>query len=143
MNRTNSLFVCLALFGFGTTFPALADIQYAGVNLSGAEFGETTLPGTFNSTYTWPTAAEITYYKSKGMNFIRLPFRWERLQHTNHAALDATEFNRMNAFVTNATRQGVFVLLDPHNFLLYYPNPRRQTQNATNGLVGSSVPDSD
>ena len=142
MNR-NWMVVCLALFGFAVALPTFAEIQYAGVNLSGAEFGEQTLPGTFNSTYTWPTAAEITYYKSKGMNFIRLPFRWERLQHTNHVALDATELNRMNTFVTNATRQGLFVLLDPHNFMRYYPNPRSQTQDATNGLVGSSVPNSD
>jgi endoglucanase len=94
------------------------------------------LPGTFGSDYSYPTSAEITYYKSKGMNFIRLPFRWERLQHTNSAVLDATELGRMNAFVTNATSQGMYVLLDPHNFMRYYPNPRSAYQTATAGLVG-------
>jgi hypothetical protein len=72
------------------------------------------------------------------MNFIRLPFRWERLQHTNSAVLDPTEFGRMNTFVTNATTQGMTVLLDPHNFMRYYPNPRSAFQTSTN-YVGDYV----
>jgi endoglucanase len=126
-----------------STLPAGADIQFAGVNLSGAEFGMTQLPGTFGTDYTYPTTTEVDYYKSKGMNFIRLPFRWERLQHTNSAALDTTELGRMNTFVSYATAHGVYVLLDPHNFMRYYPNPRSSYETATNGLVGASVPNSD
>jgi endoglucanase len=138
---------CVAFAELLSASSVLADIQYAGVNLSGAEFGQEDLPGTFGSDYTWPTSAEITYYKSKGMNFIRLPFRWERLQHTNSAVLDLTELGRMNTFVTNATSQGMYVLLDPHNFMRYYPSPRGSYETATNGLVGdyagSSVSNSD
>ena len=133
----------LVLLGFAFVFSGRADIQYAGVNLSGAEFGQQNEPGTFGSDYTWPTTAEITYYKSKGMNFIRLPFRWERLQHTNHAVLDPTELGRMNTFVTNATARGMYVLLDPHNFMRYYPVPVGNFQTTTNGLVGATVPFSD
>lgn len=132
----------LLLLALGAV-PACADIQYAGVNLSGAEFGMTQLPGTFGTDYTYPTTTEVDYYKSKGMNFIRLPFRWERLQHTNSAPLDATELGRMNTFVSYATSHGIFVLLDPHNFMRYYPNPRSSFETATNGLVGSWVPNSD
>jgi endoglucanase len=139
--------VCLAVpcvtFSFVAAFSLRADIQFAGVNLSGAEFGQTTLPGTFGSTYTYPTNGEVDYYLSKGMNIIRLPFRWERLQHTNSAVLDATELSRVNAFVSYSTSKGVYVLLDPHNFMRYYPNPRSQFQTASNGLVGSSVPNTD
>jgi len=130
----------LVLSGWAFICSSSADIQYAGVNLSGAEFGQGNLPGTFGSDYTWPTSAEITYYRSKGMNFIRLPFRWERLQHTNSAVLDSTELGRMNTFVTNATSQGFYVLLDPHNFMRYYPNPRGSFQTTTNGLVGTTSP---
>jgi endoglucanase len=123
-------------FGLVCAFSSFADIQYAGVNLSGAEFGMTHLPGTFNTDYAYPTSAEVDYYKSKGMNFIRLPFRWERLQHTNSAPLDPTELGRMNAFVSYATSNGIYVLLDPHNFMRYYPSPRSAYQTATVGLVG-------
>ena len=59
-----------------------------GVNLAGAEFGSN-VPGTFGTDYTYPTHAEIDYYASKGMSVIRLPFLWERVQHTKNGALDA------------------------------------------------------
>ena len=134
---SKNVYLCgLLLLGLMCSFSDLADIKYAGVNLSGAEFGQQNLPGTFNADYTWPTSAEITYYKGKGMNFIRLPFRWERLQHTNGQILNSTELGRMNAFVKTATAQGMYVLLDPHNFMRYYPNPNSNFQQATVGLVG-------
>ncbi|HWD21462.1 MAG TPA: glycoside hydrolase family 5 protein [Verrucomicrobiae bacterium] len=109
--------------------------------MSGAEFGMTVLPGTVPQNYSYPTFAEVDYYKSKGMNFIRLPFRWERWQHTNFATLDATELGRAHPFIAYATSKGMAVLIDPHNFMRYYPNPRSDYQTSTDGLVGSSVPD--
>jgi len=133
----------LPLLLFAAVLPASADIQWAGVNLSGAEFGQNALPGTYNSTYTYPTTAEVDYYHGKGMNFIRLPFRWERWQHTNSAALDTTELSRAQAVIAYATKNGMTVLLDPHNFQRYYPYPRASYETATNGLVGTTVPNTD
>ncbi len=143
MHKIAFNFLWLAVLGVVFVSSSRADIQYAGVNLSGADFGQQNLPGTFGVDYTWPTSAEITYYRSKGMNVLRLPFRWERLQRTNNAVLDPTEMGRMNTFVTNATARGMAVLLDPHNFMRYYPIPRSSFQTASNGLVGSSVPSAD
>lgn len=134
-------FLGLVAVGLATAFSSRADIQLAGVNLSGAEFGQSALPGIFGSNYTYPTSAEVDYYKSKGMNFIRLPFRWERLQHTNNIALDSAELNRLYSFVSYATSKGMYVLLDPHNFERYYP-AASNFQSSPQGLVGSSVPDS-
>jgi endoglucanase len=131
----------LVLSGWLSAFPSLGDIQYAGVNLSGAEFGQGNLPGTFGSDYTYPTQAEVDYFRSKGMNIIRLPFRWERLQHTNNIALDATELSRLNTFVSATTAKGVYVILDPHNFERYYPDPNN-FQSSAQGLVGSAVANS-
>ncbi|HUA68139.1 MAG TPA: cellulase family glycosylhydrolase, partial [Candidatus Saccharimonadales bacterium] len=136
MYKGRITFLGIVLSEFIFAFSASADIQYAGVNLSGAEFGQTVLPGTFGINYTYPTNGETAYYQSKGMNFIRLPFRWERLQHTNSATLDPTELSRLNAFVSFATSNGMYVLLDPHNFMRYYPVPRSNYETATNGLVG-------
>ncbi len=127
MKTRGLCFIGLVLSGVAAAFSCRADIQYAGVNLSGAEFGSQ-VPGTFGTDYTYPTSGEVDYYKSKGMNFIRLPFRWERLQLTNNATLDPTELSRMNAFVSYATSNGLYVLLDPHNSMRYY-----------NGLVGTTV----
>ena len=69
------------------TLPGLlhAQIRYTGTNLAGAEFGDTVLPGTFGTNYTYPTNAEVDYFVGKGMNTFRVPFRWERLQQSQNA----------------------------------------------------------
>src|SRR4051794_28008255 len=72
---------------------------YTGVSLAGADFGETVLPGTYNTNYTYPTTAEVDYFLGKGLNTFRIPFRWERLQRTANGAFDATELNRLNTIV--------------------------------------------
>ena len=138
-----TLVVWLVILGFTCVFSSLADIQFAGVNLSGAEFGVAggALPGTYNSQYTYPTAAEVAYYQGRGMNIIRLPFRWERLQHTNNSAFDSAELGRMNTFVTNATAHGMYVILDPHNFQRYWPDisSYNNMQSGSVGVVGNAV----
>ena len=58
-----------------------ATIRYAGVNLFGAEFAPQHLPGTYGSDYTYPNQTEVDYFRGKGMNIFRVPFRWERLQY--------------------------------------------------------------
>src|SRR5262245_20886061 len=68
-----------------------ADVIYTGTNLAGADFGESNLPGTYNTHYTYPTQQEVDYYVEKGMNTFRIPFRWERLQQSQNASLNAVE----------------------------------------------------
>jgi endoglucanase len=118
---------------------APAQILYTGTNLAGAEFGQTSLPGTYNTHYTYPTNAEVDYFVGKGMNTFRLPFRWERLQQSQNAALNTAELNRLNAFVTYATNKGAHVVLDPHNFARYYP-PGGNQESATNIIGSAAVP---
>lgn len=105
---------------------------FKGISLAGADFGETNLPGVFGTHYTYPIQSEVDYYQSKGMNIIRLPFRWERLQRTLNQPFDSTEFARFDEFVTQTTAKNMYVLLDPHNYARYHGN-----------LIGSSqVPNS-
>jgi len=89
------------------------------VNLAGAEFGQATLPGVHGQHYLYPNQAEVDYFRRKGMNCVRLCFRWERLQRSVGAALDPVEFGRFDAFVERTTAKGVHVILDPHNFARY------------------------
>jgi endoglucanase len=106
--------------------------------MSGAEFGEQNLPGTFGTDYIYPDPNYATgytsqdYFVGKGLNTFRLAFRWERLQHTLNGAFDAAEMQRLDTTVTDMTGKGASVILDPHNYARY------------NGqLVGSSaVPNS-
>jgi endoglucanase len=109
-----------------------AALTYTGVNLAGADFGESHLPGTYNVDYTYPTAAEVDYFVEKGVNTFRIPFRWERLQQTQNGAFNATELGRLTTIVNYATSQGANVILDPHNYARY-----------GNGVIGSvGVPNS-
>lgn len=114
-------------------------VSFTGVNLAGAEFGSR-LPGTYNSDYTYPTAAEINYFVGKGLNTFRVQFRWERLQPTLNTLLNSTELGRLDAVVTAATSAGAFVLLDPHNYARYWVGGQ---PGGTETLIGGvTVPNS-
>lgn len=97
-----------------------AQVQFAGVNLAGAEFGSGTLPGKYNQHYTYPTKAEVDYFTEKGMNTFRLPFRWERLQYEVFAELNSAELSRIKNFVVYASSKGAYTVLDPHNYARYF-----------------------
>jgi endoglucanase len=91
-----------------------------GVNLAGAEFGSGDVYGT---DYTYPTAAELDYYRSKGIDLIRLPFSWERMQPTLGGALDPAELARMETFLGAAQARGMHVIVDLHNYGRYDGRP--------------------
>ena len=99
---------------------AVADTQYKGVNLAGADFGYDVLPGEFGTQYTYPTHEEVDYFMSKGMNIFRLPFLWERLQNDQNGPLNTEELARIKGFVNYATSKNARVILDPHNSARYY-----------------------
>ncbi|MEO8151577.1 MAG: glycoside hydrolase family 5 protein [Rhizobacter sp.] len=96
-----------------------AAIKWRGVNLSGAEFTASTLPGRYGFQYIYPSVSSVDYFKAKGMNLVRLPFLWERLQPTLNGSFDAAELTRLKDFVAGTTAKGVSVLIDPHNFARY------------------------
>jgi endoglucanase len=133
----------LLMVGLPTSY-CHAVIQFTGVNLAGADFGDSHLPGTYgqNADYVYPNSAEIDYFVGKGLNTFRLPFRWERLQPTLNEAFDPTEFGRLNAVVTAATNAGAYVVLDPHNYARYFPNPVGNNSSAGNIIGSVQVPDS-
>lgn len=110
-----------------TSGGSTSGLAYKGVSLAVAEFGADTwgggtLPGSYGSTYTYPTNQEVDYFVAKGMNTLRLPFRWERLQRTLGGALDTAELGYIDSFVSYATAKGAYVVLDPHNYARYYSN---------------------
>lgn len=105
-------------------------LRWRGVNLSGAEFTAGALPGRYGYQYVYPSVNSVDYFQARGMNLVRLPFLWERLQPTLNSAFDPTELARLTSFVNGATAKGMTVLIDPHNYARY----RRQ-------VIGSaSVP---
>jgi len=99
--------------------PPMAMPRLGGVDLAGADFGNQ-VPGTYGVNYIYPTTAEVDHFVGLGMNVIRLPFLWERLQRSQYAALDATELARLDAVVSYATGKGAYVIVDPHNYARYF-----------------------
>lgn len=95
-----------------------------GVNLACAEFGVSTnaqgvvsgVPGVKGTTYRYGTTDEIDYYLSKGVQIIRMPFLWERLQKVLAGDFDQDELKSLKDLATYATSLGIRVILDPHNY---------------------------
>ncbi len=93
-------------------------LSLLGVNLSGAEYGSATPqnPGRADTDYVLPGPSEIDYYAAKGLNVIRLPFLWERMQATPGGALNQVYLQQIDAAVAAANAKGIAVDLDLHNY---------------------------
>ena len=91
-----------------------------GINLSGAEFGS---GKTHNVDYHYPDLAEIKFYADRGVDLIRLPFTWERMQSSLNGPLDQAELGRLKQFLADANTVGVQVIIDLHNYGRYNGNP--------------------
>jgi endoglucanase len=108
---------------------------YQGNNFSGAErgFGSAleeswgpAIPGVEDETYWWPTPTANTL--PPGMNIVRLPFQWERVQPVLSQELDPAYLAKLRA-TANAWRDlGANVLLDVHNYAYYKVNGRGTTE---------------
>jgi len=98
-------------------------LRFTGVNIAGAEFASKKIPGRPGTDYFYPSRATIDHFADKGMNTIRIPFLWERMQPTLKSDLDAGELGRLDAVVAAATSRGMHVVLDVHNYAAYLRQP--------------------
>jgi aryl-phospho-beta-D-glucosidase BglC (GH1 family) len=91
-------------------------VRMNGVNISGPESNTANLPGTYGYNYVYPTEADFDYYHAKGLNLIRIPFRWERMQLGLNVPLDTAQLGYMNTAIARASARGMKVILDMHNY---------------------------
>jgi len=120
VNRNLLLAFTMVIF-FNTTFKAMSQsssLMY-GITLCGAEFGEKHLPGVLGVDSTYPNAKDISYFASKGVNLIQLPFKWERIQKVPGGLLDQTELGHINKFVDDCADNNIKVNLVLQNFGRY------------------------
>jgi endoglucanase len=94
-------------------------LHYAGVNLAGAEFKPQRLPGVAFKDYTFPQPADFAYFAGQGMNVVRLPFLWERLQPALMADLDKRQLLLLTKTVEAAKHHHLSIILDVHNYGRY------------------------
>lgn len=103
--------------------PATAPVHLVGVNLSGAAFGSSVLPGKHGTNYIYPAESYYKKYAEQGLKLVRLPFLWERLQPKLDADLDAAQLALLIQSLDFAHKHGVKVVLDMHNYYRYYREP--------------------
>lgn len=94
-------------------------LHLTGVNIAGAEFNGRKVPGIPNHDYFYPARATIDYFAAKGMNSIRVPFLWERMQPQLNGELEPAELKRLEDVVLYANGKGLYVVLDVHNYAYY------------------------
>lgn len=89
-----------------------------GINLAGAEFFHHNMNGAgkLNMDYYYPTVKELDYWHSHGMDLIRLPFKWERLQRALNGPMDKEELDTIKSILDQAQKRGMQVLVDMHNY---------------------------
>jgi endoglucanase len=90
-------------------------LDFRGISFAGAEFGEG-IPGKLDTDYWYPLARDAKPFLAEGINLVRIPFRWERLQRQIGASLHAPDLNRLRTLVDDITAMGATALLDLHNY---------------------------
>ncbi|KAI3317489.1 glycoside hydrolase family 5 protein [Xylariaceae sp. AK1471] len=106
-----------------TTKKRASKFQFVGVNESGAEFGNTALPGQLGKDYTWPDQNAISTMIGKGMNTFRVPIMMERfIPSQMTGSVNETYASGLDTIVKFITGKGAYAIIDPHNFGRYYNN---------------------
>lgn len=101
-----------------------------GVNVAGPEFASpvdeatssfsNARPGTPGVDYVYPSQELLDRLAARGISFIRLPIRWERIQRSPRGPLDPAETERLLAALARAEAVGLDVVIDVHNYGAYY-----------------------
>ncbi|GAA4029007.1 hypothetical protein GCM10022281_05140 [Sphingomonas rosea] len=89
-----------------------------GLNISGGEFNGT--GGTADSTYHYPSLSDLQFYNAKGVDLIRVPVVWERLQDSLGGPLDLSgDIALLKQMMVNAASLGMDVIIDLHSYGRY------------------------
>jgi endoglucanase len=102
--------------------PAAFPQYFRGVNLSGAEFGQTHLPGVFNTDYTFQSENSFRYFGGRNLDLLRFPIQWERIQPSLSGPLDPNYLALLKQSIAWSKAHGGKFILDIHNYARYSIN---------------------
>jgi hypothetical protein len=101
-----------------------------GVNVAGGAFGAPAIdptsafssanPGTADVDYHYDPEETFAFLARRGIDLVRIEFRWERLQPEPGGPIEGGELSRLRAVVRRAGAAGLGVILDMHNYGAYY-----------------------
>lgn len=89
-----------------------------GLNLAGGEFAPERAPGVVDRDYVYPTAEVAAPFLKAGMDTVRLPVLWERIQPDPMSPLSDVEMKRIDASL-DALKGFRAVIIDVHNYARY------------------------
>lgn len=107
-----------AAFLLNSCGKARAQVQYKGVNLASGEFASNKLPGRYGYDYVYPDKKTASPFSDAGMNTVRLPFRWERIQSKPFGELSSVEMERLDSSINDLSEFST-IILDLHNYARY------------------------
>jgi hypothetical protein len=120
-----------------------------GINVAGPEFASpihertssfsNARPGVYGVDYVYPSQATLDFLAARGVTFVRLPIRWERIQPRLGAPLDGEEGGRLLEALARARAAGLGVVVDVHNYGAYYLDDGRG-RGVRRALGSSFVP---
>lgn len=93
-----------------------------GVNLASGEFGTRSLPGRYGHDYVYPDGGVAEPFIRAGMDTVRLPILWERIQPEPFGDLSEVEMTRIDAMIA-AMNGFQTILIDVHNYGRYHRDP--------------------
>jgi endoglucanase len=105
---------------------------WAGINLAGLEFNARALPGREDRNYVAPRREQLGYYKERGFDLVRLPFRWERLQPELGEDFAEGHFQRIAGLVQEAQERDMRIILGAHQY-------GRRRQQGRNRIIGEGA----
>src|SRR5262249_16796077 len=97
-----------------------------GVHMEGAEASWTG----------FPSATDLDYLKSHGVDLVRLPIAWELMQGTLNGPLTQSYLGKLETFLQQAADRGMQVMVLLMNYGEYDPN-WQQVAAANNGMFTS------
>jgi Cellulase (glycosyl hydrolase family 5) len=102
-------------------------------------------PGVYGVDYRYDDYSDYRYLAARGFQMIRLSVAWERLQPRLGQPLDGVELARVRDTVAEATRAGLGVIIDLHNFGGYWVSgptgPSHRLALGSTGLPASALAD--
>lgn len=102
-----------------------------GINIMDPGIGPHSNPGVINTHYTTPTLQALQMLKGRGLQVIRLPIMWERMQRSLGAELHPTYLSEIMQVLVDANTANIKIILDVHNYARY-------TINGTTTIFGQS-----
>lgn len=100
--------------------PSATGWKWLGVDESGAEFGQTSIPGTYNKDFIFASTDVLGKLMNEGYNAFRLPFLMERMAPGSVGSSFSQDYLRnYTVAVDFITQRGGWAIIDPHNFGRY------------------------